>query len=57
MGLCFSQTTTKFGKSKYPYKEVTPLSILLWSHFFPDTQQVQVILYLVHTEPSKTQGV
>ena len=36
MGLCFSENTEKFGKKSYPYAEVTPLSIQLWSYFFPD---------------------
>jgi hypothetical protein len=38
MGLCFSHTTDKYGKRHYPYLEVTPLAILLWHHFFPDTR-------------------
>ena len=36
MGLCFSENTEKYGKKSYPYAEVTPLSIQLWSYFFPD---------------------
>lgn len=52
MGLCFSHNTDKLGKKYYPYSEITPLAILLWHFFFPDTNEVDVILYLIHTEPT-----
>jgi hypothetical protein len=51
MGLCFSHNTEKHGKRHYPYTEITPLAILLWRYFFPDEAEVDVILYLIHTEP------
>ena len=54
MGLCFSHNTDKHGKKHYPYAEVTPMAILLWHHFFPNTDDVDVILYLIYTEPKIT---
>ena len=33
MGLCYSHNTDKHGKSKYPYKDVAPLALLLWKSF------------------------
>ena len=54
MGLCFSHNTEKHGKKHYPYAEITPLAILLWTYFFPDPEKVGVILYLIHTEPEIT---
>jgi len=51
MGLCFSHNTEKHGKRLYPYAEITPLAILLWRYFFPNVDDVGVILYLIYTEP------
>ena len=47
MGLCFSRNTRLHGKSKYPYAQVTPLSILLWKYFLPE---VGVLVRLIYTE-------
>jgi hypothetical protein len=55
MGLCFSENTKKYGKEHYPYSEVTPLALLLWSYFFPKTDEVSTIIFLVHNEPNKTE--
>ena len=30
MGLCYSHNTDLHGKSRYPYKNVAPLALLLW---------------------------
>jgi hypothetical protein len=54
MGLCFSETTQKYGKKNYPYAEVTPLGILLWNYFFPNTDDVGIILFLIYTEQNIT---
>ena len=54
MGLCFSETTEKYGKRNYPYAEVTPLGILLWKYFFPNPEDVEVLLFLIYTEPNIT---
>ena len=45
MGLCYSENTQLFGKSKYPYAEITPLAVLLWRHFAPDAG---VLVRIVH---------
>ena len=55
MGLCFSENTKKYGKEHYPYAEVTPLALLLWSYFFPKPDEVATIIFLVYTEPNKTE--
>ena len=47
MGLCFTKNTEMYGKKDYPYTSVTPLSIILWYHFFPD---IRIILYLISTK-------
>lgn len=47
MGLCYSTNAKKLGKNNYPYKEVTPLALLLWKYHLP---QVSTIVRLVHTE-------
>ena len=45
MGLCYSENTRLFSKSKYPYAEVTPLAVLLWRHFAPDAGVLVRIVY------------
>ena len=47
MGLCYSHNTQEYGKGNYPYKEVLPLSLLLWRYHLP---QVNTIVRIVHTE-------
>ena len=51
MGLCYSHNTHEYGKKNYPYKEVLPLSLLLWRYHLP---QVNTIVRIVHTEPELT---
>ena len=51
MGLCYSHNIKEFGKKNYPYKEVIPLSLLLWRYHLP---QVKTIVRIVHTEPELT---
>ena len=48
MGLCFSENTQLHGKSRYPYKDVAPLALLLWRFYVPD---VNLIVRIVYTEP------
>ena len=44
MGLCYSHNTPLHGKAQYPYKDVTPLALTLWKHFFPEVSTIiQVI--------------
>ena len=45
MGLCFSKTEKSFGKSHYPYKDVTPLALLLWRYHLPWVRTVIRIVY------------
>jgi hypothetical protein len=54
MGLCFSETTEKYGKKNYPYAPVTLLSVMLWNFVFPEANDCEVILFLVHKESNKT---
>ena len=54
MGLCYSHNTHKYGKGNYPYKEVLPLSLLLWRYHLP---QVNTIVRIVHTEPERTDNM
>ena len=46
MGLCFSENTEKYGKKSYPYAEVTPLSIQLWSYFFSDESKALTLHHI-----------
>ena len=48
MGLCYSHNTKEHGKSKYPYKDVAPLALLLWRYHVP---QVSTIVRIIYTEP------
>ena len=48
MGLCYNHNTDKHGKSKYPYKDVAPLALLLWRHHLP---RVNTLVRIVYTEP------
>ena len=48
MCLCYSHNTEKYGKVKYPYKEVAPLALLLWRYHVP---QVSTIVRIIYTEP------
>lgn len=54
MGLCFGETTEKYGKKYYPYSEVTPLALMIWNYFFPDPEEVSVLLFLVYKTSEKT---
>ena len=45
MGLCYSENTRYFAKSKYPYAEVTPLAVILWRYFAPDAGVLVRIIY------------
>eukprot|EP00090_Calanus_glacialis_P028353 TRINITY_DN4555_c0_g1_i6.p1 TRINITY_DN4555_c0_g1~~TRINITY_DN4555_c0_g1_i6.p1 ORF type:complete len:346 (-),score=89.34 TRINITY_DN4555_c0_g1_i6:59-1096(-) len=47
MGLCYSENARHNGKSNYPYKDVTPLSLLLWRYHLPE---VSTIVRIVYTE-------
>lgn len=47
MGLCYSETAKHNGKSSYPYKEVTYLSLLLWQYHLPE---VSTMVRIVYTE-------
>jgi len=47
MGLCYSENANHNGKSNYPYKDVTPLALLLWQYHLPD---VSTIVRIVYTE-------
>ena len=38
MGLCYDENLQIRGKGKYPYTEITPLSVKLWKHFFPEVR-------------------
>jgi len=49
MGLCYSHNTELHGKSRYPYKNVAPLALLLWRYHLPS---VHTIVRIVYTEPS-----
>ena len=51
MGLCYSHNTHNYGKKNYPYKQVLPLSLLLWRYHLP---QVNTIVRIVYTEPELT---
>ena len=48
MGLCYSETAKHNGKSSYPYKEVTYLSLLLWKHHLPEVSTMVRIVYTEH---------
>ena len=48
MGLCYSHNTEEHGKSKYPYRDVAPLALLLWRYHVP---QVSTIVRIIYTEP------
>jgi hypothetical protein len=54
MSLCFDETTEKYGKSHYPYSEVTPLALMIWKYFFPDPDKVRVLLFLVYKKRDKS---
>jgi len=54
MGLCFDETTEKYGKSNYPYSEVTQLSLMIWNYFFPNLDEVSVLLFLIYKGPKIT---
>ena len=45
MGLCYSKTEKGFGKSHYPYKDVTPLALLLWRYYLPWVRTLVRIVY------------
>merc|ERR1711892_65480 len=47
MGLCYSANANHSGKTHYPYKDVTPLALLLWQYHLPD---VSTIVRIVYTE-------
>ena len=47
MGLCWSETADHHGKGGYPYKDVTPLALLLWRYHLP---AVRTIVRIVYTE-------
>ena len=52
VGLCYSGNILNFyGKDNYPYKEIIPLTLLLWRYHLP---QVNTIVRIVHTEPELT---
>ena len=52
MGLCYSGNIRNFyGKDNYPYKEIIPLTLLLWRYHLP---QVNTIVRIVHNEPELT---
>ena len=51
MGLCYNHNTHRNGRKNYPYKEIIPLSLLLWRYHLP---QVNTIVRIVHTEPKLT---
>ena len=46
MGLCYSHNTPLHGKAQYPYKEVTPLALTLWKHFFPEVSTIIQVKYI-----------
>jgi len=46
MGLCYNKRAQFNGKSSYPYKDVTPLALLLWGYYLPE---VHTIIRIVHT--------
>ena len=48
MGLCYSHNTQLLGKSRYPYKDVAPLALLLWQYHVPE---VKMLVRIVYTEP------
>ena len=52
MGLCYSHNTNLHGKQRYPYKDVAPLSLLLWKYHLPE---VSTIVRIVYTEPKLSQ--
>ena len=54
MGLCYSEKTRLFMKSKYPYAEVTPLAVILWRHFAPDAG---VLVRIVYTGKDKDHAI
>ena len=47
MGLCWSEAADHHGKAGYPYKDVTPLALLLWRYHLP---AVRTIVRIVYTE-------
>jgi hypothetical protein len=40
MGVCYSETTHLYKKSRYPYAEVTPLAVMLWK-MITDQDRIQ----------------
>ena len=41
LGLCYSGNIVNFyGKDYYPYKEVIPLTLLLWKYHLPQVQTI-----------------
>ena len=45
MGLCYSENANHNGKSNYPYKDVTPLALLLWRYHLPEVLTIVRIVY------------
>ncbi|XP_023327696.1 uncharacterized protein LOC111700869 [Eurytemora carolleeae] len=45
MGLCYNKNVQEMGKARYPYKEVTPLALLLWRYFLPEVRTIVRIIY------------
>jgi hypothetical protein len=44
MGVCYSETTHLYKKSRYPYAEVTPLAVMLWK-MITDAEIIIRIVY------------
>jgi len=45
MGLCYNENTHEYNKGKYPYRDVTVLSILLWGYHVPQAKTIINIIY------------
>ena len=45
MGLCYSTNAQFSGKSHYPYRDVTPLALLLWRYHLPEVNTIVRIVY------------
>ena len=40
MGLCYNKNAQFNGKARYPYKDVTPLALLLWKYYLPGVHTI-----------------
>ena len=56
MGLCLDETAQIYGKGLHPYQDSLVWAARLWRHFFPDAEQVGLLVTLVSDGTSGKHG-